>query len=68
MAAWIKNFSCRRKWLLEYFGESDAPANCGMCDACVAENGVQVAGSDDITQYASLFLTAVKQVRQKFGV
>jgi ATP-dependent DNA helicase RecQ len=67
MATWVKEFTCRRKWLLEYFGEVDAPANCGMCDACVVVDGAEVQGSDDITPYALLFLTAVKQVRQRFG-
>src|SRR5262249_8379993 len=27
MASWVKSFTCRRKWLLEYFGESGATEN-----------------------------------------
>ena len=68
MAAWVKEFTCRRKWLLEYFGEIGAPENCGMCDACVADIDVSIEGKDDITTYASLFLNCVKQVRQGFGI
>jgi ATP-dependent DNA helicase RecQ len=67
MKSWIKEFSCRRKWLLEYFGESDAPATCGMCDACVVVEAKPIEGSDDITEYATLFLNCVKEVRQNFG-
>lgn len=67
MKDWVKEFTCRRKWLLKYLGEDDAPDNCGMCDACVIEEGATVAGSDDLTPYAMLFFNCVTQVRQKFG-
>lgn len=67
MKTWVKKFTCRRKWLLEYLGEDDAPDNCGMCDACVVEEGATVTGSDDLTPYATLFFNCVNQVRQKFG-
>ncbi|MHB9027653.1 MAG: RecQ family ATP-dependent DNA helicase, partial [Candidatus Latescibacterota bacterium] len=30
---------CRRKFLLEYFGERDAPKRCGACDICVPSFG-----------------------------
>lgn len=35
--------SCRRQFLLQYFGEYDAPAECGMCDRCVPRaSGVRI--------------------------
>jgi superfamily II DNA helicase RecQ len=68
MADWIKDFTCRRKGLLKYFGESGAADNCGMCDVCVVTNAAKVEGSDDITPYAFLFLSCVKQVQQGFGI
>ena len=67
MKNWVKDFTCRRKWLLEYLGEHDAPEKCGMCDACVVEERATVEGSDDLTPYALLFFGCVQQVRQKFG-
>lgn len=31
--------TCRQKWILDYFGERDAPA-CGRCDICRAKGAV----------------------------
>lgn len=72
MAAWIRDFTCRRKWLLEYFGEEGAPDNCGMCDACVAEAAATAVsahgeGRDDITLYAHWFVSCVQQVKEQLG-
>lgn len=67
MKTWIQEFSCRRKWLLEYFGEKETPDNCGMCDVCVKAGQDDVEDKEDITAYASLFLSCVIQVRQNFG-
>jgi ATP-dependent DNA helicase RecQ len=35
MIAFCEGFGCRRKYLLEYFGEAAAQENCGRCDACL---------------------------------
>jgi ATP-dependent DNA helicase RecQ len=35
--------SCRRQFLLQYFGDYDAPATCGMCDNCLPRLGEQRA-------------------------
>jgi ATP-dependent DNA helicase RecQ len=34
--SYARTEGCRRQFLLQYFGEYDAPASCGMCDRCVA--------------------------------
>lgn len=36
MGAYIKHRSCRRKWLVNYFGDSGVGDRCKMCDACRA--------------------------------
>jgi ATP-dependent DNA helicase RecQ len=42
---------CRRKFLLEYFGEADVPKRCGACDICVpsfgGEDGYPDSGEDN---------------------
>jgi ATP-dependent DNA helicase RecQ len=35
MIGFCEGFGCRRKYLLEYFGEIRQQANCGNCDRCV---------------------------------
>ena len=35
MAAFCELLTCRRKYLLEYFGEERTETNCGGCDICV---------------------------------
>ncbi|MCC6455731.1 MAG: DNA helicase RecQ [Caldilineaceae bacterium] len=68
MSAWVQHTGCRRKWLINYFDDESAADRCKMCDTCVAGDTSQPAGSDDLTQYATLFLTCVQQLREKFGV
>lgn len=36
MEGYIYTHSCRRKYILDYFGESGARERCGACDNCVA--------------------------------
>jgi ATP-dependent DNA helicase RecQ len=52
--AYALTSSCRRKFLLHYFGESYAEPNCGSCDNCSAPQ----QGSD-ATEHARLALSTV---------
>ncbi len=60
---------CRRKPLLDYFGEaypsagSGQAANCKNCDNCTAEAPAQT----DITLPAQKFLSCVKRTGERFG-
>lgn len=53
--------TCRRKYLLNYFGEQ-APENCGSCDNCLNKPELQ-----DSTIIAQKILSAVYRLNQSFG-
>ena len=55
--------TCRRKPLLNYFGESYAADNCSNCDNCTTAPTPLA----DITVYAQKFLSCIKRADEKFG-
>ena len=55
--------NCRRKPLLNYFGEPYTIQNCRNCDNCTAE----AATLTDITVPAQKFLSCVKRTGERFG-
>ncbi|MES2331757.1 MAG: DNA helicase RecQ [Bacteroidota bacterium] len=54
--------SCRRKYLLNYFGE-DAPDYCGSCDNCLDKPELK-----ESTVIAQKILSAVYRLNQSFGM
>ena len=54
---------CRRRQLLEYFGENYPDENCGACDICVG-NVEKV----DITTDAQIVMSAISRTYQSFGI
>ncbi len=54
---------CRRKFLLEYFGETFPQANCGRCDVCI-----RATQTFDATDAAQAILSAVIATGERFGV
>jgi ATP-dependent DNA helicase RecQ len=55
--------TCRRKPLLNYFGEETSTDNCSNCDNCTSAP----TPLTDITVYAQKFLSCVKRADEKFG-
>lgn len=53
---------CRRKYLLNYFGES-APDYCGSCDVCLTKPVLS-----DATVIAQKILSTVARVKESFGM
>ncbi len=54
---------CLRQYILEYFGETDAPASCGNCINCDASMEMQ-----DITLESQKILSCIFRMEQRFGV
>ncbi|MFW6045025.1 MAG: DNA helicase RecQ [Planctomycetota bacterium] len=54
---------CRRRQLLNYFGEDYEEDSCGSCDVCVTE-----ADTVDRTREAQILMSAVVRTDQRFGM
>lgn len=62
MSLFCEMRECRRKFLLNYFGEQ-APEECGNCDVCLSK-----FEQFDGTALAQMILSAVYRLEQRFGV
>ena len=63
--------TCRRRFLLAYFGEERGAESCGGCDVCL-ESSAGPANTDgaqtfDATEIAQKVLSAVVRTGQRFG-
>jgi ATP-dependent DNA helicase RecQ len=54
---------CRHRALVEYFGQTYEPANCGACDVCLDD----VRGMTDATVTAQKILSCVARCGERFG-
>lgn len=63
MVSFCESYLCRRKFLLEYFGERYDKNNCQMCDRCT-ESSRDEFDADEITR---AILNCVAQTKQRFG-
>ena len=59
MIGYCETTVCRRKYLLNYFGEAHAPETCGMCDTCEGQ-GETIDG----TAYARAIHGCVSRCRR----
>ena len=60
LIAWANSTECRRKGLLDYFGEPYENQNCGMCDNCRKAKIKQV----DLTIPAQKFLSCLHWINE----
>ena len=63
MADYCETPSCRRTFLLNYFGEEYSGENCGSCDNCD-----QPKGMSDGTHVAKKIVACVQQLPSNYGV
>ena len=64
MVRFAQLHTCRRRYLLEYFGERWDLENCGGCDVCLAS---EERGEFDATEIAQKVLSAVVRTGERFG-
>lgn len=64
MVQYAETEVCRRRPLINYFGEDYKEDYCGMCDNCTVDQKDTV----DVTVNAQKFLSAVKRTGEVFGV
>ena len=62
MVQFCQTKSCRRRYLLNYFGE-EYPQDCGNCDVCFQKNN-----KSDMTVFSQMLLSAVVRLGQQFGL
>ncbi len=60
--AFASNSVCRRRTLLDYFGESYPDENCNSCDICLGTREVA-----DCTREAQMLLSAMVRTEERFG-
>jgi ATP-dependent DNA helicase RecQ len=63
MADYAHTTRCLRRYILEYFGETEAPENCGNCSNCIGDH-IEV----EITVESQKILSCVKRMREQYGV
>ncbi len=49
MENYVYHLGCRQTYILNYFGDSKAPA-CGQCDGCLKVNKIKSQGGEDYTK------------------
>jgi ATP-dependent DNA helicase RecQ len=62
MVKFCETKKCRRKYLLNYFGE-EAPDYCGSCDTCLNKPELQ-----DSTIISQKILSAIARVQERYGM
>ena len=63
MVDYCRLATCRRRYLLQYFGDTVAGDACGGCDVCLAQRETV-----DVTLVAQKLLSAVIRTGERFGI
>jgi len=64
MTKYAESRKCRKKYLLEYFGENFPEKNCQSCDVCLTENKTE---TKDVTEISKDILKAIELTKGFFG-
>ena len=63
MVDYCRLSTCRRRYLLQYFGDTMAGDSCGGCDVCLAQRQTV-----DVTVVSQKMLSAVIRTGERFGI
>ena len=63
MVDYCRLTTCRRRYLLQYFGDTATGDSCGACDVCLAQRQTV-----DVTVVAQKMLSAVIRTGERFGI
>jgi len=62
MVDYCHTTGCLRSWILNYFGEEDAPGSCSSCGSCTSQTDLI-----DITTEAKKIISSVYRMAEKTG-
>lgn len=65
MVGYVTRAPCRRRYLVDYFGDDRRPERCGICDRCLGPPDRDLGG--DELQAALMALSCVARMRGRFG-
>ena len=65
MIGYVSRAPCRRRYLVDYFGDQRRPERCGVCDRCQAPAATALDG--DALKHAQMALSCVARMRGRYG-
>jgi len=63
MIAYCESLTCRRSFVMQYFGESWKKNNCNSCDRCLSQEE-----TFDATEISQKILSAIMRTGERFGM
>lgn len=67
MIRYAEGNTCRRKYLLEYFGERWSDANCGGCDVCLGQGAGFLAPAEQAADYDKTLFEELRGLRKRLA-
>ena len=65
MIGYVSRAACRRRYLVDYFGDVRRPDECGTCDRCRAPKAVPLDGED--LRHAQMALSCIARMKGRYG-
>jgi ATP-dependent DNA helicase RecQ len=65
MIGYVTRAPCRRRYLVDYFGDDRRPDRCGACDRCLGPDPETLQG--DARRHALIALSCIARMRGRYG-